>query len=100
MDFVIAEPGNLATGAVEKVKAKIADTAASLTPEQQALYGEAFSTFADGFVAMQQGLGLAPSQRGFRFSGGDSVITRGSAEALRAGKQALVSRYVPRTLTC
>jgi NAD(P)-dependent dehydrogenase (short-subunit alcohol dehydrogenase family) len=53
VDFVMAQPGNMATGGPAKTDAALKRTAESMTPQQRELYGDAFATFTAAFNAMQ-----------------------------------------------
>jgi NAD(P)-dependent dehydrogenase (short-subunit alcohol dehydrogenase family) len=51
--FVVAQAGNMVTGGPAKTAAALRRTLDSMTPEQRALYGEAFAKFADALNAAQ-----------------------------------------------
>lgn len=53
VDFVVAAAGNMRTGGPAKTAAALSRVADAMTPEQRALYGQAFSTFANGMNSMQ-----------------------------------------------
>ncbi len=53
VDFVVAAAGNMRTGGPAKTAAALSRVADAMTPEQRALYGQAFSTFATGMNSMQ-----------------------------------------------
>lgn len=53
VDFVIVEPGNMATGGPAKTAAQMDRVAAGMTDEQRALYSEQFGKFSTAFNAMQ-----------------------------------------------
>jgi NAD(P)-dependent dehydrogenase (short-subunit alcohol dehydrogenase family) len=57
IDFVVAVAGNMRTGGPAKTAAALARMADDMTPEQRALYGQAFDTFATRLNSMQ-GSGL------------------------------------------
>src|SRR3954466_2708342 len=51
--FVMAQPGNMATGGPAKTAAALAKAAESMTPEQRELYGAAFAAFTEALNSMQ-----------------------------------------------
>lgn len=53
IDVVIASAGNMRTGGPEKTAAALARVADGMTPEQRALYGSTFDTFAAKLNSMQ-----------------------------------------------
>jgi NAD(P)-dependent dehydrogenase (short-subunit alcohol dehydrogenase family) len=59
VDFVMARPGNMRTGGPAKAAADLEAAAGSMSPEQHALYGAEFDTFATALNGMQNS-GLDP----------------------------------------
>jgi hypothetical protein len=59
IDVVVATAGNMRTGAPAKTAAALTRVADGMTPEQRALYGPSFDTFATTLNAMQSS-GLDP----------------------------------------
>ena len=57
IDFVVAAAGNMRTGGPAKTASALAHMAKGMTPEQRALYGQSFDTFAAKLNSMQ-GSGL------------------------------------------
>ena len=57
VDFVVAACGNMRTGGPAKTAAALARVADTMTPQQRALYGQVFGTFATHLNSMQ-GAGL------------------------------------------
>ena len=55
VDVVVAAAGNMRTGGPAKTASALARVAESMTPEQRALYGKAFDTFATKLNRMQSG---------------------------------------------
>ncbi len=55
IDFVVAVAGNMRTGGPAKTAAALARMANGMTPDQRALYGDAFDTFATKLNSMQSG---------------------------------------------
>src|SRR5258708_1156661 len=53
IDVVVAAAGNMRTGGPPKTAAALARVADGMTPEQRALYGQAFDTFANTLNRMQ-----------------------------------------------
>jgi NAD(P)-dependent dehydrogenase (short-subunit alcohol dehydrogenase family) len=53
IDVVVAAAGNMRTGGPAKTAAALARVADGMTPEQRALYGQAFDTFANTLNRMQ-----------------------------------------------
>src|SRR5216684_5023808 len=53
IDVVVAPAGNMRTGGPAKTAAALARVADGMTPEQRELYGQIFTTFANGLNAMQ-----------------------------------------------
>jgi NAD(P)-dependent dehydrogenase (short-subunit alcohol dehydrogenase family) len=53
VDFVMVQPGNMATGGPAKTAAQLEKVARSMTPEHRELYGEAFDAFAAALNGMQ-----------------------------------------------
>jgi NAD(P)-dependent dehydrogenase (short-subunit alcohol dehydrogenase family) len=53
VDVVVAPAGNMRTGGPAKTAAALARIANGMTPEQRELYGQTFTTFANGLNAMQ-----------------------------------------------
>jgi len=53
IDVVVAVAGNMKTGGPEKTAAALARIASGMTPEQCALYGQTFESFAAGLNRMQ-----------------------------------------------
>jgi NAD(P)-dependent dehydrogenase (short-subunit alcohol dehydrogenase family) len=53
VDFVIVEPGNMATGGPAATARALQKTATSMTAEQRALYGDTFAAFSATFNGMQ-----------------------------------------------
>jgi NAD(P)-dependent dehydrogenase (short-subunit alcohol dehydrogenase family) len=51
--FVVAQAGNMVTGGPAKTAAALRRTLDSMTPDQRALYGEAFAKFADALNSAQ-----------------------------------------------
>ena len=51
--FVIVEPGNMATGGPAATAQALRRLAESMTTEQRALYGDAFTSFSETFNGMQ-----------------------------------------------
>ena len=51
--FVMAQPGNMATGGPAKTAAALERAAKSMTPEQRELYGETFAAFTAAMNSMQ-----------------------------------------------
>jgi NAD(P)-dependent dehydrogenase (short-subunit alcohol dehydrogenase family) len=51
--FVVAQAGNMVTGGPAKTAAALQRTLDAMTPEQRALYGEAFAKFADALNTAQ-----------------------------------------------
>jgi NAD(P)-dependent dehydrogenase (short-subunit alcohol dehydrogenase family) len=51
--FVMAQPGNMATGGPAKTAAALERAAESMTPEQRELYGGAFAAFTTSLNSMQ-----------------------------------------------
>jgi NAD(P)-dependent dehydrogenase (short-subunit alcohol dehydrogenase family) len=60
--FVVAQAGNMVTGGPAKTAAALRRTLDAMTPEQRALYGEAFAKFADALnTAQSSGLSAEAS---------------------------------------
>src|ERR1700759_2625359 len=55
VSFVMAQPGNMATGGPAKTAAALENAAESMTPEQRELYGDAFAAFTTSLNSMQSG---------------------------------------------
>ncbi len=55
IDFVIAIAGNMRTGGPAKTAAALARVGGGMTPEQRALYGQSYDTFATTLNRMQSG---------------------------------------------
>jgi NAD(P)-dependent dehydrogenase (short-subunit alcohol dehydrogenase family) len=55
VEFVIVEPGNMATGGPAKTAAQMERVAETMTDDQRALYGPQFAQFMTAFNAMQGG---------------------------------------------
>jgi len=55
VDVVVVPAGIMRTGGPAKTDAAVARVAHEMTPEQNELYGQTFSTFAKGLSAMQKG---------------------------------------------
>jgi len=53
VDFVVAAAGNMRTGGPAKTAAALSRVVDAMTPEQRALYGQAFNTFATRMNSMQ-----------------------------------------------
>jgi NAD(P)-dependent dehydrogenase (short-subunit alcohol dehydrogenase family) len=53
IDVVVAAAGNMRTGGPAKTAASLARVADGMTPDQRALYGQSFNTFATTLNAMQ-----------------------------------------------
>ena len=51
--FVMAQPGNMATGGPAKTAVALESVAESMTPEQHALYGDTFAAFTAALNGMQ-----------------------------------------------
>ncbi|HEX3612602.1 MAG TPA: SDR family NAD(P)-dependent oxidoreductase [Sporichthyaceae bacterium] len=65
VDFVMAQPGNMATGGPAKTEAALKRAAESMTPQQRELYGDTFAAFTAAFNAMQSsGLDAAAAAAG------------------------------------
>ena len=55
IDFVMARPGNMATGGPAKVTTDLQEASESMTPEQRSLYGTEFGAAAAALDEMQHG---------------------------------------------
>jgi len=65
IDFVVAAAGNMRTGGPAKTAAALAHVADDMTPQQHALYGQAYATFASKLNSMQSS-GLEPASAAMR----------------------------------
>ena len=65
VEFVLVQAGNLLTGGPAKTAALLEQRAKAMTPEQRALYGEAFDAFAAALNRMQSN-GLAADEAAAR----------------------------------